>query len=91
MKILFKIIQNKDLNYRHHHLEQTTFKWAAILTDADCGRIVAAVEKLWDTTPPSPTQFGDGHAAEKILENIISILTPGSAGFNSTDSSILNP
>lgn len=61
---------------------------AAILTDADCGRIVAAVDKLWDTTPPSPTQFGDGHAAEKILENIISILTPGSAGFNSTASSI---
>lgn len=64
---------------------------AAILTDADCGRIVAAVEKLWDTTLPSPTQFGDGHAAEKILENIISTLTPGSDGFNSTDSSILNP
>lgn len=64
---------------------------AAILTDADCGRIVAAVGKLWDTTLPSPTQFGDGHSAEKILENIISILTPGSAGFNSTDSSILNP
>lgn len=46
---------------------------AAILADANPNRIVEAVGKLWDTTPPPPTQFGDGHAATHIINSIANL------------------
>lgn len=46
---------------------------AAILADANPNRIVKAVGKLWDTTPPPPTQFGDGHAATHIINSIANL------------------
>lgn len=45
---------------------------AAMLADADTEKIADAAETLWYHTPCEPTQFGDGHAAEKIIENILS-------------------
>ena len=45
---------------------------AALLADDDPNRILEAAKKLWNTIPSSPTAFGDGHAAEKIVEKIIS-------------------
>ncbi len=44
---------------------------AAALADADPKRIVEATGQLWGTTPVPPTQFGDGHAAEKIIKKIL--------------------
>lgn len=44
---------------------------AALLADANPVRILDATEKLWNTFPASPTAFGDGHAAEKIIKKII--------------------
>ncbi len=45
---------------------------AAMLADANQQKIAYAVGRLWEHTPCEPTQFGDGHAAEKIIENILS-------------------
>jgi len=44
---------------------------AGIVTDADCTRIVAAYEQLLQKPIAAPTVFGDGHASEKIIEEII--------------------
>ena len=44
---------------------------AAALANADPDRIVEAAKLLWNTTPTAPTQFGDGHAAEKIIKKIL--------------------
>ena len=43
---------------------------AALLADANPEQIIDAANKLWVYTPCEPTQFGDGHAAEKIVKNI---------------------
>lgn len=43
---------------------------AAELADADSMKIAAATARLWNCTPQPPTQFGDGHAAERILKQI---------------------
>lgn len=43
---------------------------AAMLSDANHDRIVAATARMWETTPPPPMQFGDGHAVSCILEKI---------------------
>lgn len=43
---------------------------AAILTDDDPQRIVQAAKQLWTLHPAEPTQFGDGHAAERIVGTI---------------------
>ena len=45
---------------------------AALLADADHVRILDATKKLWNTHPSTPTAFGDGHAADCILEKIAS-------------------
>lgn len=45
---------------------------AALLADASIDRIVECTKKLIDFTPGTPAAFGDGNAAKKILENIIS-------------------
>lgn len=45
---------------------------AAILADADKEKILGATAKLIGKTPKTPTQFGDGHAAEIILKKVIS-------------------
>jgi len=47
---------------------------AAILADAEQNRIIDATSQLWNTTPPMPTQFGDGDAASRILDKIVSFL-----------------
>ena len=44
---------------------------AALLADAEPNRILNAAETLWNTAISSPTAFGDGHAAEKIVEKIV--------------------
>ena len=44
---------------------------AARLADADPSRIFDAANHLWGFTPSPPTDFGDGHSAEKIIEKII--------------------
>ena len=44
---------------------------AAILADAAPDRIVAAAERLWNTTPVLCGDFGDGAAASTILKHII--------------------
>lgn len=44
---------------------------AALLADADADAIVSAADRLWNADVASPTQFGDGHAAEYILDAII--------------------
>lgn len=44
---------------------------AALLADADVNAIVSAAERMWDAKVAEPTQFGDGHAAEYILEAIV--------------------
>ena len=44
---------------------------AAVLADADESRIVEGADWMWDNVPPEPKEFGDGHAAEHILEHII--------------------
>ena len=44
---------------------------AALLADANPKCIQEAVNKLWNTTLSSPTAFGDGRAAEKIIKKII--------------------
>lgn len=43
---------------------------AARLADADVDAVVCAAEAMWDAAVPRPTQFGDGHAAERILDAI---------------------
>ncbi len=45
---------------------------AALLADADQNRIIDATSRLWNTTAPQPTQFGNGDAANRILDKIIS-------------------
>lgn len=45
---------------------------AAQLADASKKHIIESTRNLWNTTPCKPTQFGDGHAAKKIIENILS-------------------
>lgn len=44
---------------------------AGIIADADYDRIVAAYQQLVDHPVRFPHLFGDGHAAEKILETIL--------------------
>lgn len=44
---------------------------AAILADDSPSLILDAAKKLWSTTPPASSAFGDGHAAEKIIEKIL--------------------
>lgn len=44
---------------------------AALLADADPERILETTKKLWKTAPTAPTAFGDGHAADVILKNIL--------------------
>ena len=44
---------------------------AAILADADREAIAAAAKRLWNITPKRPDEFGDGRAAEKILNEIL--------------------
>ena len=45
---------------------------AAQLADANKKLIVESTRNLWNMTPCKPTQFGDGHAAEKIIDKILS-------------------
>ena len=45
---------------------------AAILADADKERIMNATNRLIDHTPTPTNHFGDGHAADIILERILS-------------------
>lgn len=47
---------------------------AGIIADADYGRIIDAYAQFsaLDTRLPFPPLFGDGHAAEKIIQNILS-------------------
>ena len=47
---------------------------AAILADADQNRILSATQKLIDRTPIHTQHFGDGNAAKKIIEKILSYL-----------------
>ncbi len=47
---------------------------AGIIADADSERIVAAYEKMVETTPVFPTLFGNGHASETILNEILEYL-----------------
>ena len=47
---------------------------AGIIADTDYDRIMKAYEKLTDRTVNFPKLFGDGHAAEKILQSIIDYL-----------------
>ena len=44
---------------------------AARLADADPSRILDAANHLWGFKPSPPTDFGDGHSAEKIIERIL--------------------
>lgn len=44
---------------------------AGIIAGADYARILAAYEQLLHKQPATPTLFGDGRAAEKIIEEII--------------------
>ena len=47
---------------------------AGILTDADYERIMAAYEQLANKPIDFPPLYGDGHASEKILEEIVRYL-----------------
>lgn len=47
---------------------------AGLLTDADRQRIVDAYRKLDSTAVHFPPLFGDGHAAEKIIDQIVNYL-----------------
>ena len=47
---------------------------AGILTDADYERIMAAYEQLANKPIDFPPLYGDGHASEKILEEIVRFL-----------------
>ena len=44
---------------------------AAITADADPNQIISACKALWNKSITAPIQFGDGHAALKILEAIL--------------------
>lgn len=44
---------------------------AAMLADSDEQRIIDATDRLLKVKPPRPVEFGNGHAAESIVENII--------------------
>ncbi len=44
---------------------------AARLADADPSRIFDAANHLWGFKPSPPTNFGDGHSAEKIIKKIL--------------------
>ena len=44
---------------------------AGIVTDANCERIVDAYEQLVHKSITTSTTFGDGHASERIIEEII--------------------
>lgn len=45
---------------------------AGIITNADCQRIIDAYAQLAHRHVSFPPLFGDGHAAEKIIQNILS-------------------
>ena len=45
---------------------------AGIIADADYKRIVDAYDELANRNVTFPPLFGDGHAAEKIIQNILS-------------------
>lgn len=47
---------------------------AGIIADADYDRIMIAYQKLTDKSVKFPHLFGDGHAAEKILDTIVDYL-----------------
>lgn len=47
---------------------------AGIIADADPKRITAAYDTLVGTTPSFPPLFGDAHAAEKILKEIVNYI-----------------
>lgn len=47
---------------------------AGIIADADYDRIMAAYEQLVNKPVTFPALFGDGHASEKIIEEIINYL-----------------
>ena len=47
---------------------------AGILTDADYSRIMAAYNRLINKTVAFPPLFGDGHASEKIVTEIVRFL-----------------
>ena len=44
---------------------------AATLVDADADRIAEAAGKMWNVRPTAPCEFGDGHAAEHIVDEIL--------------------
>ena len=44
---------------------------AAMLADADPQCIVRCAQTMWDMRPKAPTEFGDGHAAERIIEAVL--------------------
>lgn len=46
---------------------------AALLADADTRRIAEAADSLWGHPISQPTQFGNGDAAGKIIDKILSI------------------
>ena len=43
---------------------------AAMLADGKDGDIVEATRRMWNVKPSAPVEFGDGYAAEKIIESI---------------------
>ena len=43
---------------------------AAMLADGKDGDIVEATQRMWNVKPSAPVEFGDGYAAEKIIESI---------------------
>ncbi len=44
---------------------------AAVLADADRSRIADEACRLWNKRPKEPSEFGDGHAAEHIVDEIL--------------------
>ena len=59
---------------------------AGIIADADYNRIVNAYNRLAHHPVHFPPLFGDGHAAEKILKNIVEFLTGSSSQTSPTQS-----
>ena len=47
---------------------------AGILTEADYARILAAYRQLVNKKIAFPSLYGDGHASEKIIEEIVRFL-----------------
>lgn len=46
---------------------------AALLADASPERIFEATQRLWDVHPTPPVAFGDGHAADHIVDAICTL------------------